>query len=126
MGFSVSVRRASWLTVVLFVAALFPAAIAQSPNTKAVEFREKWGLSTSQSLINELADDPDANTEYGVPLTDGEVDELVDRGTISGRLGELHAYIADHGNRFGGLYIDNPAGGVVVIQVTPAATNANR
>lgn len=125
MGFSVSVRRASWLTALLLVAAL-PSATAQSPNSKAVEFREKWGLSTSQSLINQLADDPSANREYGVPLRDSEVEELVERGKISPQLDGLHAYIADHGNRFGGLYIDNPAGGVVVIQVTPAATDANR
>jgi hypothetical protein len=90
------------------------------------QFREKWGFATSQSLIDTLANDPTANREYGYPLTDAEVDSLEMRGRIDSDLVDLHAHIETNSNKFGGVYLDNRAGGEVVVQTVRSTTDSNR
>lgn len=98
-----------------------PAARAADPDTEtAQEFRERFGLSTSATRISELAEDPSANREFEIPLTENEAEEMHRRGRVGPALQEVRDYIAQHPSRFGSLYIDNPGGGLVVVGLTRA------
>jgi hypothetical protein len=104
-----------------------PASLAQEPDlTDAIRFRERFGLSTSPDRIERLDSDAAANREFDVPLTAEEAEEMHRRGRISPALDDLHVYIAEHPDDFGGVFIDNPRGGVVVLEVTEQAKATER
>jgi hypothetical protein len=87
----------------------------------AVTFRTEFGLNSTPQFAAMVAADPTASTEYGVPLLPAEVADLASRAEASGELGPVtEALGADP--EFAGLYIDQRAGGELVVRATGRGT----
>ena len=85
----------------------------------AVQFRQSVGLRADDAWVRAVAADPGAVWQYGVPLTIAEQAELDRRSADVGTLGPiLQAYGDDHAAEFAGLFIDQAAGGVLVMLFT--------
>jgi hypothetical protein len=81
---------------------------------EAVRFRTKDGLRRDLAWIREVAADPTAVTDFGVPLLPAETAALFARNELPDPVrAVLGAY--GHTEEFGGLYIDHAQGGVVVL-----------
>ncbi len=108
----------------LTTATVTRAASCGSTFEESLDFREAFGLSTDPDLIQRLLDDPAADCTWGVPLTPEESDEMERRGSVQQYIGALAGHVNRHDDAFGGLYIDQRAGGTVVLLTTPSTTQA--
>lgn len=87
--------------------------------------RALFGLDTSRAQLLAVADDPDATSvDVGVPITAAEHAEMVRRQGLGRYIGLIES--AGHDSpRYGGVAIDQAAGGVLVIDIVrynPAVT----
>lgn len=96
----------------------------EEATARATEFREELGLDSSRSHIEGLARDARASREFGIPLTGAEAAELNRRVAMQQGLNPLKAYLKTRAD-FGGLYIDQSAGGVVNIILTGESSEAD-
>jgi len=104
--------------------AMAKAASCGSTFERSLDFRQTFGLSTDADLIRRLQDDPAANCTWGVPLTSEEAAGIDRRNAVELYLGDLTRLVDRHDDAFGGLYIDQRAGGTVVLLTTPSTTQA--
>lgn len=87
--------------------------------TESLKFRETFGLRSDAGYVLSLVTDASLpRAEWGVPLTDQELNEMDRRRSISEALDDLYAYIGSTEDTFGGLFIDQAAGGVVDVAFT--------
>lgn len=85
----------------------------------AMAFRELVGLRADEAWVREVAANPAATLTYGVPLMPFEDAELARRAANAHDVAPIvEAYGAEHADEYGGVYIDNAAGGVVVVTFT--------
>ncbi len=88
-------------------------------------FRQDFGLSTDPALIQSTLHDPTADPAidvWGVPLTPAETQEMSVRQGLGDNLGLIESYVAGNPSaaaHYAGMYIDQPAGGLVYIGFTP-------
>lgn len=91
----------------------------------AIQKRAEYGLRRDLAWVRQVAADPRATTDFGVPMLPEEIESLFARNQLSdpvqaamGRYGQ--------GDQFGGLYLDNALGGVIVVLWTsdPATLEA--
>jgi len=83
----------------------------------AAQFREQFGLATDPQLIKDLLADASALRTYSTPLTAEEEQALSRRFEIHAQLDPVRRY-AETFASFGGGYLDQAAGGVVVLTFT--------
>ncbi len=117
----------SWILasgVSLMAVAPANAASCGSTLEESLDFRETFGLSTDDEHVRRLLADPDADCTWGVPLSPDEADEIDRRNSIELYIGELARFIDHHDDAFGGMYIDQRAGGAVVVLTLPETTQA--
>jgi hypothetical protein len=82
----------------------------------AIRFRRENGLPAGVPYVLAMACVPDANVDFGVPLSPAEIAEFQRRGqTVDTMLPAVQAYADSHGDEFGGLYIDQARGGVLTV-----------
>lgn len=84
----------------------------------ALHFRAGFGLSTDLSHVTSLVQDPAANRKYSVALSADEVAELDRRMVIQNALEPLVDYARLFPDTFGGLHVDQEAGGVIYFGFT--------
>lgn len=81
---------------------------------EAVRLRTEYGLRRDLAWVREVAKDPTAVTDFGVPMLPAETASLFARNELPDPVrAALDGY--GHTDEFGGLYIDHPQGGVVVV-----------
>jgi hypothetical protein len=82
----------------------------------ALRFRREMGLASGIDVVRQMACRKDANVDFGVPLTAAELAEF-ERRTREGHAIQniVQPYADQHGDEFGGLYIDQSRGGVVTV-----------
>ena len=96
-----------------------PGATLDARIEDAIAFREQMGLRADLGWVQAVAANPDATEDWGVPLLPFESAELERRQTGEGELvGVVVEYLAEHADVSGGLYIDQPLGGIVTVLVT--------
>ena len=96
-----------------------PAATVDARIEEAIAFREQMGLRADLGWVQAVAANPAATEDWGVPLLPFESAELERRQTGEGELvGAVQQYLAEHAAVSGGLYIDQPLGGIVTVLVT--------
>lgn len=90
-----------------------PADIDE-PTRAAVEKRTEYGIRRDLPWVRLVASDPRASTAFGVPLLPEEEQSLFARNELPT---PVQAALGPYGHldQFGGLYIDNSLGGVVVV-----------
>lgn len=125
-----------WLATVVVLSSLLASALTMTTVTSAdaascgstfersFDFRRAFGLSTDADHIRRLLDDPGADCTWGVPLSPDESEEMDRRDSVELYIGALSAHVDAHDDVFGGLYIDQPAGGTVVVLTVPETTQA--
>lgn len=102
------------------VAVARPTAPSESGGTKTLQdflaFRSEFGLRADPGFVSSVtAFDPD----WGLPLTAGESADLAQRVKVQAGLGPLQASLSELDPAlFGGIYIDENAGGIVDIALT--------
>lgn len=107
------------------VGAASPASVRAAGTTAAdgsadIAFRRAFGLTTDPAAMAAIAARPNTNaSEFGVPLSDGELADLHERVRIQDAIGPLADFIADHASQVGGMFIDQAHGGTIVVAVTP-------
>lgn len=93
---------------------LTPEEIAQ-----AIAVRREFGLRSDEGWVRAVAANPDAVMDFGVPLLPFERDEVMARPNGEDELvAPIQAYLAEHADVSGGIYIDQAAGGIVTVLVT--------
>lgn len=96
-----------------------PMATIPPEIVDAIRMRESLGLRSDVEWVLAVAELPEAVvSEGGFLVTPAEDAELRRRFDGQGRLDGLIAYGAENADTFGGLYIDQAAGGVVVLLFT--------
>lgn len=103
-----------------------PTSVSSVPTLSAGEwaearrFRKSFGLRSDDGWIASVARDPDSDRiTYGVPLSADEIDELGRRIRDVEAIRDLViTYGEEHPEDWGGAYIDQEAGGVLVAQFT--------
>lgn len=86
---------------------------------KAMDFREQYGLRADRVWAEQVARDPTATLEYGVPLLPSETAELRRRAAEAEKLIPIiRAYGAANVEEFGGVYVDQRNGGIPVALFT--------
>lgn len=90
-----------------------PADVDDATRT-AIKMRTEYGLRRDIAWVRQVAANPRASTAFGFPLLPQEEQSLFARNELPT---PVQAVLADygHGDQFGGLYIDNALGGVVVV-----------
>jgi hypothetical protein len=92
---------------------------------EAVRLRTEYGLRRDLAWIREVAKDPTAVMDFGVPMLPAETASLFARNELAD---PVRAAVNDYGHtdEFGGLYIDNVQSGVIVVLWTtdPASHDA--
>ncbi len=101
------------------------AADCHATNAEELSFRKIYGFSTDPDVIHAVLADPYPNCDWGIPLTDAESAEINRRSGVAQEINGLNEYILHHSDVFGGLYIDNPAGGIVVLLTIATTPDAN-
>ena len=102
------------------IAVTRPDTPPESGGTKTLQdflaFRTEFGLRIDPGFVSDVTSfDPD----WGVPLTAGESTDLAQRVKVQAELGPLQASLNKLDPAiFGGLYIDQHAGGIVDIALT--------
>ena len=97
-----------------------PAAEASLPpdldaaTREAVRLRTEYGLRHDLAWIRQVATDPTAVLDFGVPMLPAETASLFARNSLAD---PVRAALGDYGHtaELGGLYIDHASGGVVVL-----------
>lgn len=85
---------------------------------EATRVREQFGLRADPAYVAAVAEDPSATSVMlGIPLLPSEADEMRRRSSLEDH-DLLDRYIAEHRDEFGGLFIDQPGGGVLVVLFT--------
>jgi hypothetical protein len=100
-------------------------ADADDETREAARLRTEYGLRHDLAWIRQVAADPTAVLDFGVPMLPAETASLFARNDLPDPVRPiLDAY--GHTDEFGGLYIDNAQGGVVVLLWTtdPAVHDA--
>jgi hypothetical protein len=93
--------------------ASLPAALDDETG-EAVRLRTEYGLRRDLAWIRQVATDPAAVLDFGVPMLPAETASLFARNDLPDPVRRvLDTY--GHADEFGGLYIDNVQGGVVVV-----------
>lgn len=104
--------------------ASLPADLDESIR-EAIQQRFENGLRRDLAWVQQVAEDPTATTEFGFPLLPAESASLFAR---NGRTFMVETLLReyDQGPEFGGIYMDNALGGVVVVLWTadPSAIEA--
>ncbi len=96
-----------------------PAVLSPAEVAQAIALRQEFGLRSDEGWVRAVAANPDAVMDFEVPLLPFERDEIMSRSAESEELvGAIQAYLADHADVSGGLYIDQAAGGRVMVLVT--------
>jgi YD repeat-containing protein len=96
--------------------------------TRARSLRTQLGFRADDAYITQLETDPAAQaarTEYGIPMTSGEMSDVQVREDAQGALSSVEDYIAASpaaSSTFAGLYIDQPSGGTVNVGFTQNAS----
>jgi len=120
------VDRPSWAVVlasaVLLASALLPGGATGSnaeleSEAAALRFRQQYGFAADASTVRLAQNDPGASTEFGVPLLPDELTEMKRRIVIEQSLAPLGNYLMSQ-PVFGGKYIDQAAGHVLVVAFT--------
>lgn len=120
------------LIAVLLLAQLTACAPAESPQPSttpvavdesvppeladAIRFRSEFGLRSDVEFVRAVAADPRASDlEHGVPLLPEEIADLNQRASSADAVvAVIEKEAARHRDEYGGLYIDQERGGVVV------------
>jgi hypothetical protein len=88
---------------------------------EAVHLRTEYGLRHDLAWVREVANDPTAVMDFGVPMLPSETASLFARNELPTPVqAALNAY--GHTDEFGGLYIDHSQSGVVVVLWTTDPT----
>ena len=111
--------------ILIFVAALPVRAANDADVATALQFRKAFGLSTDRPAAEALEANPNADRYYSVALNAQERAEIDRRMTIQEKLSPLLAYGRRHADVFGGMHVDQAAGGVVHLGFT-AGVDAHR
>ena len=104
--------------------ASLPASL-DDETREAVRLRTEYGLRHDLAWVREVAADPTAVMDFGVPMLPVETASLFARNELADPVRRvLDGY--GHTDEFGGLYIDNAQGGVIVVLWTtdPAVHDA--
>jgi hypothetical protein len=104
--------------------ASLPASVDKETH-EAVRRRTEYGLRHDIAWIRKVAADPTSTQEFGVPMLPAETASLFARNDLPDPVRRV-LDVYGHTDEFGGLYIDNVQGGVVVVLWTtdPAAHDA--
>ena len=97
-----------------------PLAGLDAETRQAIEIRQQLGLRADLAWVQQMAADPDADTQMlGIPLTRAEAREI-ERWFAQGHGAAMIAntYAAEHEDTFAGLYVDQQRGGKVVVLFT--------
>lgn len=85
---------------------------SQATEDWAIVFRQRHGFDAAPDLVRRYEADETLDRTYGVALTDAEVSEMRRRDRILDAMGPLTDLLVVDPN-FGGIYLDQRAGGVV-------------
>jgi hypothetical protein len=109
-------RQAAVIGLVVVLWGLLPTATtALDPTESAtIAVRAQYGLSTDVGLVRRLQGSEPSGLA-GIPLTAEEEADMSRRLQVQENLGEIKAYGRSIGPSFGGIYIDQRAGGEVVV-----------
>ncbi|HYN50794.1 MAG TPA: hypothetical protein VES62_07695 [Thermoleophilaceae bacterium] len=86
-----------------------------------LRFRHDFGLMTDVAAVRELMADPTADTTYGAALTVGETREMDRRVAMESQMTPLEE-AAEKLPGFAGHWIDQPAGGILMVAFTGDAS----
>jgi hypothetical protein len=90
-----------------------------SATAAAVSKRISWGLPADLEAIKRAASDPASIPDYGTPLTPNEVRTLEARSERAHQVGVIvQTYADDYLSEYGGDWIDQARGGLVVASFT--------
>lgn len=98
-----------------------PAADGLTPKeiAAAIGFRKEFGLRADEAWVRAVAANPAALTDFGFPLMPFEQQDVTDRPNGEDDVvAAVQRYTTDRADVFGGLYIDQAAGGIVAVLVT--------
>lgn len=100
--------------------ASLPASL-DDETREAVRLRTEYGLRHDLAWVRQVAADPTAVLDFGVPMLPAETVSLFARNELTDPVQRvLNGY--GHTEEFGGLYTDNAKGGVVVLLWTTDPT----
>ncbi len=95
-----------------------PAPASQSVDESTIELRESLGLESDPEYVAKLSADKTADTKrLGIPLTTGESKEREARSDLAEKSDDVEKLVDPTGT-YGGTYIDNLAGGDLVVNTT--------
>lgn len=101
---------------------LSTASASQSLND-AIRFRMAFGLNADATYVSQVMANPAASSAaYGTVLLPSEQAELDARLVVQRQLSALEDYVAAHPDMFAGMWIDQPHGGAVVLQLSDGAS----
>ena len=112
----------SFLVVFSYLSAIAPGPVAagSTPVPGEVALRRALGLRTDPVYIASVHADPaTSSNELGIPLTKTEATEIAKRGSLQDPISDYKQSFETR-EGFAGFYVDQPAGGVLVIMVTAA------
>lgn len=92
----------------------------------SLRFRSEFGLSTDSHHVQAIENDANSSRKYGVPLSSSELAEIARRERIAASLHPLLAHLQGLGQTFGGLYLDQAAGGQVVVNLVGQSDKYHR
>lgn len=96
-----------------------PDGLTRAEIAQAIALRREFGLRADEGWVREVAANPAAVMDFGVPLLPFERDEIMNRPNGGDELlAPIQAYLAAHADVSGGIYIDQANGGIVTILVT--------
>ena len=87
---------------------------------RSTTFRSQFGLDADPGFVASVQNDPSASLELGIALLPAEVADLQRRDEVDKIAFGLQADLGQD-ERFGGLWVDQPAGGVVVVNEVGAS-----
>ncbi len=88
----------------------------------SIGFRKDMGFTTDPETVQAVEKSNDADRTYGVALTKAEAQEVGRRLIVQSQLGPIRAFIRALPS-FGGSFVDQRGGGVVVVQLTERDAN---
>lgn len=78
---------------------------------EAIDMREALGFPADPVTVSKLLQRPDANFDYGGPLSTDETRLMANRIAFEQGSTELIAFVNEHEDLFGGVWFDHPGGG---------------